>query len=227
LYEHSLRLTVQLPRTPDHWQTAFSELRYRIVYPISDRDGFEELFVEGGTHPAIELPKILHLPVLAYPAISAQSLELPPAGGVYPVDCNTQSSSITLSWESGAAAEVLYRLWIHGVNCSSINVTRLRTEMAQRCQGDPWSLDLSLLCSQLANRDFRVTDIHLAPHRDLSFELSPGRWFLESPFRAPVETEGYLSLERVPLGTHLLFDGATGSCFFLFVDESSELLSLR
>lgn len=227
LYGNSLPLTVRLPCVPHHWQTAFPKLRYRIVYPISDGHGFEQLFVEKGTQPAIELPKILHLPVLAYPAISGESLELPPAGGIYPTDCNTKSSSITLSWESGATAEVLYRLWIRGVDCSSINVLRLRAEMDKRCQGDPWSLDLSLICSQLASRDFRVTDIHLAPCRDLLLESSPGQWFLESPFRAPVEAEDYLLLKRVPLGTHLLFDGATGSCFFLFVDESIELLSLR
>jgi len=225
LYGHSLPLTVQLPRTPDHWRTAFPGLCYRIVYPIPDRDSFEELFVEQGTQPVIELPKILFLPVLAYPAISAESFQLPPAGGIYPIDCNTQGSTITMSWESGATAEVLYRLWIHGVNCSTINVPRLRTEMVERCEGDPWSLDLSLICSQLANRDFRATDIHLAPCRDLLLESSPGQWFLESPFRTPVEAEDSLRLERVPLGSHLLFDGATGSCFFLFVDESTELLS--
>jgi hypothetical protein len=228
LYGHSLPLTVQLPRTPDHWQAAFPELRYRIVYPIPDRDSFEELIVEQGTPLAIELSKILYLPVLAYPIISAESLQLPPAGGIYPLDCNTQSSAITLSWESGAAAEVLYRLWIHGVNCSTINVPRLRVEMVERCEGDPWSLDLSLICSQLANRDLRVTDIHLAPCRDLLLESSPGQWFLESPFRTPVEAaEGYLRLERVPLGPHLLFNGASGSCFFLSVDQSTVLLSLR
>jgi hypothetical protein len=225
LYRHSLPLTVRLPRTPDHWQAAFPELRYRIVYPIPDRDGFEELIVEQGTQPVIELPKILYLPVLAYPIISAKSLELPPAGAIYPTD--TQSSSITLSWESGAAAEVLYRLMIRGVNCSSINAPRLRTEMVERCQGDPWSLDLSLICSQLASRDFRVTDIHLTPYRDLLLESYSGHWFLESPFRTPVNAEGYLRLERVPLGTHLLFNGATGSCFFLFVEARTELLSLR
>jgi hypothetical protein len=84
-----------------------------------------------------------------------------------------------------------------------------------------------LICSQLANRDFRVTDIHLTPYRDLLLESNSGNWFLESPFRTPVEAEGCLRLERVPLGTHLLFDGATGSCFFLFVEARTELLSLR
>jgi hypothetical protein len=227
LYGHSLPLTVRFPRVPRHWQTAFPELRYRIVYPIPDRDGFAELFVDQETQPVIELPKILHLPVLAYPVVSVKSLELPPAGAIYPTDCDSQSSGLTLSWESGAVAEVLYRLWIRGVNCSSINAPRLRTEMVERCQGDPWSLDLSLICSQLASRDFRVTDIHLSPYRDLLLESNSGNWFLESPFRTPVEAEGCLRLERVPLGTHLLFNGTTGSCFFLLVEARTELLSLR
>lgn len=229
LYGHSLPLTVQLPSAPHHWQTAFPKFRYRLVYPIPDRNGFEELFVEQGRQPVIELPKILYLPVLAYPVISTESLELPPAGGIYPTDCTNNSSSITLRWESGAAAEVLYRLWIRGVDCSSINVPRLRTEMAERCQGDPWSLDLSLICSQLAGRNFRVTDIHPAPCRDLILESGPGCWFLESPFRLPVPaaTDGSLLLEAVPLGAHFLFESAAASCFLLFVDEKTELLSLR
>lgn len=227
LYGHSLPLTVQLPSAPHHWQTAFPKLRYRIVYPAPDGDGFEELFVEQGTQPAIELPKILYLPVLAYPAISTESLELAPAGGIYPTDCTNNNSSLTLSWESGAAAEVLYRLWIRGVDGSSINVPRLLTEMAERCQGDPWSLDLSLICSQLASRDFRVTDIHPAPGRDLILESGPGWWFLESPFRLPVPaaTDGSLLLEAVPLGAHFLFESATASCFFLYVEEDTVLLS--
>jgi len=229
LYGHSLPLKVQLPPAPHHWQTAFPKLRYRLLYPIPDSEGFEELFVDQGRQPVIELPKILYLPVLAYPVISTESLELPPAGGIYPTDCTNNSSSITMSWESGAAAELLYRLWIRGVDCSSINVPRLRAEMAERCQGDPWSLDLSMICSRLAAGGFRVTDIHPAPYRDLILESGPGSWFLESPFRIPVppSTDGSLLLEAVPLGPHLLFDCATGSCFFLFVDESTELLSLR
>ncbi|MBN2552216.1 MAG: hypothetical protein JXB06_05580 [Spirochaetales bacterium] len=225
LYPSSLTLTVHLPPPPDHWQTAFPRLRYRLVYPRDETGDFDQLPTDGRTPVRVELPKACFLPVLAYPDPAAGIGELPPAGGVYPLDCTASGLSLLLSWEQGPAAEALRRLLSSGVDCSAVNVERLRREMSGRCRGDPWALDLEHIGARLASGQFRLTDIRLAPGRDVTIETGPGRWFLESPFRRPVtvEPEGLLSLEAVPLGAHFLFDGDSGACLFLYLGEETLL----
>jgi hypothetical protein len=101
--------------------------------------------------------------------------------------------------------------------------------MTARCQGDPWALDLDRICTRLAAEAFRLTDIRLAPSRDLLLEPGRGSWFLESPFRmqVPTEADGSLLLEAVPLGAHFLFGIPPAACFFLFVEEETTRLTPR
>ncbi|UCF97922.1 MAG: hypothetical protein JSV89_22580 [Spirochaetaceae bacterium] len=225
-YKSSVTLSVGLPPFPDHWQTTFPDLCFRVVYPVPNLGGFAELLVDGRDRPVIDLSKTLYLPVLAYPNLPDRSLELPPAGGVYPLDCDDPSRSIDLSWEQGAVAEVLRRLWIQGNDCSAINGARLAREMSERCQGDPWALDLTRICVRLASGEFRVTHIRPAASRDLRLEPGPGRWFLESPFREPVSaaTDGSLLLESVPLGTHCLYESSSASRYLLYVQDEVVLV---
>jgi hypothetical protein len=233
-YRPSLPLTVHIPVPPDHWQAIYSEATFRIVYPTSDNGEFEQRLVDGQAPVSIELPKVINLPILAYPILAAQSVELPAAGGVYPLDCSISGNTISLCWQQGAVAEVLFRLWSQGVDCSVVNVSRLRREMTSRClgdpwAGDPWALDLDRICEKLAAEEFRLTDIRPIPHRDLKLEPGPGQWFLESPFRQPVQAEadGVLLLEAVPFGAHFLFESSAGACLFLYVEKKNVLLSPR
>jgi hypothetical protein len=116
------------------------------------------------------------------------------------------------------------------MDCAAINVTRLRREMSERAPDDPWSLDLNRICLRLAAEEFRLTDIRPAPCRDLLLELSPGWWFLESPFCEPVsaQMDGSLRFEAVPLGAHFLMaEDPAGDIFFLYVEEERELLLRR
>ena len=232
-------LAVRLPEAPEHWQQAFPELDFRILYPTNDSGGFAERRVEGRARLVILCPKVLYVPVLAYPCLSGQPNVLPPAGGVYPLDCDILTSdilgpgvpteSISLSWEQGAVAEILYRLWEQGANCSAFNVPRLSGEILTRSQGDPWALDLERISSRLAAEEFRVTVIRLAPSRDLLLEPGTGNWFLESPFRLPVpaRTDGSLFLQSVPLGAHILFETPSASRYFLCVQEDTTLMVRR
>lgn len=227
-YSPIVSLAVHLPPAPEHWQEAFPELDFRIVYPTPESGGFEEQRVHSRAHVVIQLPKVLHLPVLAYPNLPGQSIELPPAGGVYPLDCDI-SNTIMLSWQQGATAEILYRLWHQGVDCSAVNVPRLAGEISARSQGDPWALDLDRICARLGAETFRVSDIRLAPSRALLLEPGAGSWFLESPFRirVPTDTDGSLFLEAVPLGAHILFEMPPATCFFLYVEEETTLMIRR
>jgi hypothetical protein len=227
-YSPTVSLAVHLPPVPQQWREAFPELAFRIVYPATEGGGFEERLVECRAGIDVELPKILYLPVLAYPYLPGLSLQLPPAGGVYPLDCDT-TNAITLSWHEGATAEVLYRLWRQGVDCSAIDVRRLTQEMSSRCRGDPWALDLDRICARLAAETFRVTDIRLAPSRDLLLQPGEGSWFLESPFRfqVPADSDGSLFLQAVSLGAHILFENPPSTCFFLYVREETTLMIRR
>jgi hypothetical protein len=228
-YSPTVSLAVLLPPAPEHWRAALPGLEFRIVYPTPWSGGFGERYVDSPTRVVVELPKVLYLPVLAYPILSGESIRLPPAGGVYPLDYDITDNSIALSWQMGATAEVLYRLWNQGVDCSTVNVPRLIREMTARCQGDPWALDLDRICAHLAAEELRLTDIRLAPCRDLRLEPGAGSWFLESPFRnqAPAETDGSLFLKAVSLGAHLLFENPAGACFFLYVEEDTTLMTRR
>jgi len=226
LYSPGVSLAVRLPEAPVHWQQAFPDLGFRILYPTNDSGGFASHRVDSRDRLGIPCPKVLYLPVLAYPNLPGHSAELPPAGGVYPLDCDTVAECICLSWQRGAVAEVLQRLWEQGVDCSTINVPRLAEEIAARCQGDPWALDLERICSGLAAEEFRLTDIRLAPSRDLLLEPGPGNWFLESPFRLQIsaDTDGSLLLKSVPLGAHTLFKNPPEARFFLYVQDETILM---
>lgn len=225
-YSPGVSLTVHLPENPVHWQQAFPDLGFRILYPTNHSGGFASRRVDSRDRVSIPCPKVLFLPVLAYPNLPGHSIELPPAGGVYPLDCDTVGESIWLSWQRGAVAEILHRLWEQGVDCSSVNVPRLAGEIAARCQGDPWTLDLQRICAGLAVEEFRLTDIRLTPSRDLLLEPGPGNWFLESPFRLQVsaDADGSLLLERVPLGAHTLFGNPPAARFLLYVREETILM---
>jgi hypothetical protein len=228
-YSPQVSLEVHLPDAPEHWHTAFPELDFRILYPASESGVFEERLTNRRERVVLWLPKTLYLPVLAYPNLPGQQTELPPAGGIYPLNCDIHTGFITLSWQQGATAEVLYRLWRQGINCSNINVPRLIGEISARCQGDPWTLDLDRICTRLATQSFSVTDIRPAPSRDLLLMPGPGNWFLESPFHLPVsvQAEGSLFLQDVPLGEHFLFAASPAFRFFLYVDEETTLMIPR
>jgi len=228
-FSPTVSLTVHLPPAPVHWQESFTQFDFRILYPAPESGGFEERLVDSRAPVVIQLPKVLYVPVLAYPTLSGRSIELPPAGGVYPLDCDITANTILLSWQQGATAEVLYRLWKQGVDCSAVNVPRLSGEMSSRSLGDPWALDSDRICTRMAAEAFRLTDIRPAPCRDLRLEPGSGQWFLESPFRKPVQAQadGSLILEAVPLGNHILFEYPAGACYFLYVEEETSLMIRR
>lgn len=225
-YSPDVSLELQLPEAPQHWREAFGELSFRILYPAGKSGAFEEKRADSHTPIVIRIPKVLRLPVLAYPNLPGQSIELPPAGGVYPLDCDILTNTISLSWHQGASAEILYRLWKQGVDCSTINAARLAEEIGARCQGDPWALDLERICTRLAVEEFRLTDIRLAPCRDLLLEPGTGNWFLESPFRDQIsaQADGSLLLQSVPLGAHILFENPPAARYFLYVQEDTVLM---
>jgi len=226
-FDPSLTLSIAAPEAPEHWRKAFEPLEYCLVYPNTDTGELEKRWFSEAADILIDIPKTLAVPVLLYPYREQRSLRLPPAGGVYPLDCDASCTTLSLSWRHGAAARVLCRLWEGGMEGSAVNAARLMREMAARCPGDPWALDLDRICSRLASGEFRVTDIRPAPSRRLQLQPGTGCWFLESPFRHPLPAyeNGSLILEAVPLGMHYLFKEESNVWYLLYVEQEQVLIS--
>ncbi len=227
-FSPSLEVRVQAPEAPPHWRRAFPELRFRLACPETNPpqpealpgclpDALPELPAGGSV--TLRLPKRANWPVLAYPC--ARGVLLPPAGGLFPLDLGPQGDTLALSWEHGPAAELLQALAREGFDIGCLNARRLLEEMLARSAGDPGRLDLNHLAACLVSGEFRVTDLCLLPAPDITLELAPGTWFLDSPFR-PAQSLAAgqaLLLAAVPLGRHRLFAEQAPGAFDLYVGE--------
>jgi hypothetical protein len=220
-YSASVEVRATLPAPPEHWRRAFPELAFELACPQADYLPAGALTLGAG---ALRLPKRANWPVLAYPW--ARGVRLPPAGALYPLDLAADGESLELSWEHGPAAEVLQALLREGCDVSLVNGERLLAEMQARAAGDPGSLDLDHLALRLASGEFRVIDIRPLPSQELSLEVPPGTWFLDSPFRSAMVLEPgqVLALPAVPLGRHRLFAVEQPGGFDLYVSEREALL---
>lgn len=229
-FSPSLELRVQVPEVPEHWRRAFPELRFQLACPGADppqpatADALPAADTPAGGSVMLRLPKRANWPVLAYPW--ARGVRLPPAGGLFPLDLAPEGDTLALSWEHGPAAEVFQALAREGVDIACLNARRLLEEMRVRSAGDPGCLDLDHLAACLASGQFRVTDLRSRPARDIALELTPGTWFLDSPFRPAQRLDAgqALRLPGLPLGRHRLFAEETPGGFALYVGEREVLL---
>jgi hypothetical protein len=218
-------VTLQTPPLPPHWQAALPSLHYRLLHPGLPPGTVQELRLGPSEAASVPLPKGGLLPVLAYPCLEERGLELPPAGGLYPLDCTGPGERLLLSWEHGPAAQLLMPLGLQGVELSTLNAGRLCREMLERSGGDPWRLELPRIARCLASGEFRATDIRLRDFREVELQTGAGCWFLESPFAVPVDTEAgqALRLPDVPFGLHRLFELHGGWWADLDVQEKEVL----
>jgi hypothetical protein len=222
-FSDELTVSVNLPDPPEHWIGAFPQLSYELVIPRVD--GTSER-LPWPAEAKLSIPKEPNWPVLAVPLALEGRVELPSAGGVWPLDLSADGQELVLSWESGPLATVLMALRRECIDVSSLNTTRLTREMQERSGGDPWRLDLVHLEKRLASGEFRVTDIRPLPCRDVLLSVPAGQWFLESPFFAPLISyiESPLILPDVPLGFHQLFAMGRSAWDDLLVTELEALV---
>jgi hypothetical protein len=221
-FSDELTVRVGLPTPPEHWIGAFAQLRYELVIPRADGSSERVPWPADGR---LSIPKEPNWPVLAVPLALEGRVELPPAGGVWPLDLSADGQELVLSWGSGPLAATLVALRREGVDLSSLNTARLAREMRERSGSDPWSLDLVYFEERLASGEFRVTDIRALPSRDLLLEIPAGQWFLESPSRLPqLVAEGEpLALPEVPFGAHRLFRIDGLAAYAVYVGEQDVL----
>ncbi len=152
---------------------------------------------------------------------------LPPAGGLYPLHSTKDAMTVSLSWQNGFLAALFLKLLAQGVAVEGINSRRLQEEIWSRSEGDPWRLDMSCMAQALASGEFSVYAIRKLPAANVLVSPGTGRWFLESPFSVPGESDaaGKLALPDLPLGLHTLFALDGDSWYLLsFTEETGVLL---
>lgn len=199
---------VILPEPPAHWRAAFPDLAFELRVPDVEGRGLSTVAAKAaGAAALLCVPKTGNTPVLAFARGGCAEDLLRPAGGIFPLDCEQTGSGMTMrvSWESGPAASVLFRLAELGCDTSLLNAARLRQLLCSRA--DPWDVDLAKVVERLAAGDFSAYDVDQLAARDVVVSTGPGEWFLESPLRPSccAEPGGALKLTAVSLGTHALF----------------------
>jgi len=220
LFSPSIQLKLSLPPIPAHWQKAFDNLKFQLIF--NGPDGKEQCIIIPAGSSLIEvcISKRQNSSFLAYPLMGEDEIRLPPAGALYPLNMG-ERNTMTLSWEQGVASLIIFRLISRGIDLSTFNTQRLSEEIIERGNPDPWNLDIDYIIEKIALGAFRVTYIKAAPARNIELPVDSGSWFMESPFACLIEIEDgeTLILEAVPFGFHLLFSLSTGEYYSLFLDD--------
>ncbi|MQY77500.1 MAG: hypothetical protein GH155_07740 [Spirochaeta sp.] len=220
LFSPSIRLKLSMPPIPAHWQRAFDNLKFQLIFMGPDRKKQESIIPGGSDLIEVCIIKRHNIPFLAYPLIGEDEIRLPPAGALYPLNMG-EGNTLSLSWEQGVAALIIFRLLTGGTDLSTFNTQRLSGEIVERGNPDPWKLDIDYIIEKIALGSFRATSIKAAPARNVDLPVDSGSWFMESPFACLLEIEEgeSLILEGVPFGSHLLFSLSKGEYYSLFLDD--------
>ncbi len=229
-FSTTIILTVELPQIPGHWREAFGDISFLLTFPNPEGGVSEKIIPSRSDQLEIRILKRNNLPVLVYPLVKNQTITLPPAGSIYPLLLSGGESEILrLTWKQGFAAQIIFRLWLSGMDVSGLNSERLTREITARSGGDPWSLDFAGIVLKLSQGDFRVTAIKKTAGWNVELIPGEGLWFLESPFSIPVRKEmnEILLLENLPRGFHRLFDARSGSYFELYLRDEDDFQYFR
>ena len=218
-------LRIRIPAPPEHWERAFADLRFSVVFQDSAGSWQTVTVTDADQAAVIRCWKAGNSPVLAYPIAGPSAGLLRPAGGLYPHDCvdNNGAQELVLSWEGGCAASIFKLLAERGFDTSLVNAERLGSFLARR--QDPWDLDLKGIAQKLSMGQFSAYDIDLLPARDVALRPGAGEWFLESPFAAAhsaAEAET-MTLPGLSIGMHALFS-VQGRWIRIWVGEKETVI---
>jgi len=218
---------VLIPEPPPAW-SACGSLDYRICFPAAAASGegrieSVDLQRSGADAPIdLQIPKRTNLPLLLYPIPSGSGRAdlLRPAGAVFPYSL-TAEGRLAFRYEEGFLADLLFPVSRQVGLLEAVNVPRLRSEIREKSEGDPWGLDRGAILETLIYATMRSSRIRMLPRYSLSIPAAAGGWFWGDPFRAAVESDGRLSLSEVPAGTHALLrmSGDMSSYLLLEIDE--------
>ena len=218
-------VSVRMPEIPRHWQQAFPDLSFLLVFQDAAASWQAVAVKDPGAEAVITCWKAGNSPVLAYPRAERSGGLLRPAGGLYPADCAAAGAhrEIALSWRGGCRASVFKLLAETGLDTSLVNAEKLESYLAR--YPDPWALDLEAIAEKLARGDFTAYDIDLLPASDVAVSPGTGDWFLESPFarvQAAASTET-ITLPGLSSGIHALFS-IQGQVIRIWVGEKETVI---
>ena len=208
-------MRVRLPPVPPGLEDAFSG--YTVRYLTGAGTPEEKTGIPAGTDVLLALPKGGLVSVQAFPEGDGF---LPAAGALWPAE--SDRNTLSLSWESGAAAEIVSRLCGAGFPVRAVNAERLLAGLAETSAGDPWGIDIDTVCEAFWFAGMRSTKIRLRPERSLCLRVSPGTWVSANPLaavRAVEALDGILSVTVRDGGSSFLLPG-TGQRLDLWCDES-------
>lgn len=144
-----------------------------VIYPESEIDGipdFTTVTVDGADEELnLQITGGVNLPVLAYPVFSLEGGRQYtggfPAGAFFPLDLSGDGK-LELSWEGGAAAEIIRSCSLSSDIYRGFNAERLRTVMnekaAEEAGEDLWMIDPEPILCRLGYGVFRESAVQLS-----------------------------------------------------------------
>lgn len=200
---NQIELEVVVAPQPAPWER-FGPLDHLIVAPAAAGGAVEARVAAGQGSVRLKIEKRTNVPVLDYPLLAGRRDLLKPAGAVYPIDLEKRGRILT-SYRDGFLAELLVPVSSAGELLGAVNVRRLRREIWERSNGDPWQLDREAILQTLLFGIMRSDRIRARPCFDLSLEANPGTWACGDPFFGQVVVDSDRSLmvlEDLPIGAH-------------------------
>ncbi len=206
LAEKSMNVTLNLPETPALWAESFPALGYEVRF-IGIGGSEETVFVPPGKREIrVSCRTGYNAPFLAFPEYLGKTVDLVPAGGLFPHSLDNDGC-LVLQWDAGFAASVLFSLARNGCIIETLNGERLLSEIGSRANGNPWNLDGELLTEHLANMKMRADYLKPLPRFQVSVTADCGSWVPANCFMEPktTETDGLIVFEKLATGRHTFF----------------------
>ncbi len=207
-------ITVSFPVNSPPWFMDNHKKTGEVLYPGAS--GFVEKRNNNWNQEFhIRIEKGSSIIIACYPSGS-----LKPAGAV--INTNSEAkTTILLKWEDGFLADLLLELREIGIQTDQLNISRLKNEIKEKCNGNPWSLDRELLKEAIIYNALSVYKIRAGSLQDIIIPAD-GTWISDNPFY-PVtmaNSEGNLLLNDIYPGLHRFQNSLTKEKLDIFVWEN-------
>ena len=189
-------VTVALPVNPPPWFIDDQNKKGKVLYP--GKSGFiQSINITWNNDFRIRLEKGSFILIACYPSGS-----LKPAGAVINRNADAKTR-IQLKWEDGFLADLLLDLKEIGTQTDQLNIGRLKNEIFEKCNGNPWSLNRELLKEAIIYDALSVYKIKTGTIQNIILPAE-GTWISDNPF-FPISisnSEGDLILNEIYPGLH-------------------------
>lgn len=192
------------PEIPTHLKNINNNIRFLVEYPGLKQQGVLEKSFAPGSKIVIGT-SLKVLPIVAYAIDTDKQSYLYPVGGIYP--SGYKDGELTLTWEDGFAAQILYKAAINSIDLSFFNVGRFKKTLLEKSEGNPWILDEDKILYNLFFEIFNANYIEEKPKTDISFSVpqaasidsSEYGWVLSNPLDMRIfkEEEGQVTIPQL------------------------------